>query len=133
MHILGVLETSLYVPDLDAAASFYSQILGLEEITREPGRHVFFRCGAGVLLLFNPEKTRQSGDDVPPHGAVGPCHIAFAVPEEEIPRWKEHLSACGIPIEREIAWPHGGHSIYFRDPAGHSVELASPSIWRIGD
>ena len=35
----------------------------------------------------------------------------------------------GVPIEAEIAWPQGGHSLYVRDPASNSVELATPSIW----
>ena len=28
-------------------------------------------------------------------------------------------------------WERGGQSIYFRDPDGHLVELATPGIWAI--
>ena len=45
--------------------------------------------------------------------------------------WRERLSAEGIAIEKEVDWPGGGRSIYFRDPAGNSVELASARIWRL--
>ncbi len=126
-----ILETSIYVNDLDAAEAFYTRVLGLEVAAREVGRHVFFRCGPGMLLVFLPQKTRQSGDDVPPHGADGPGHVAFAIPAHSVDRWREHLRAQGVVIEREIAWPHGAHSIYFRDPAGNSLELATPSLWGI--
>ena len=36
-------------------------------------------------------------------------------------------------IEKTIAWPQGGHSVYFRDPAGNSLEVASPLIWHIDE
>jgi hypothetical protein len=32
-------------------------------------------------------------------------------------------------IEKEFGWPRGGRSIYFRDPAGNSVELVTPGLW----
>ncbi len=129
MQVERVLETCLYVDDLEAAEAFYSRVLGLEPFSRVEGRHVFFRCGQGVFLLFNPAKTQQSGGDVPTHGAQGPGHVAFAVPEAELPAWREHLRRHGVVIEREITWPGGGYSIYFRDPAGNSVELATPQTW----
>jgi catechol 2,3-dioxygenase-like lactoylglutathione lyase family enzyme len=47
----------------------------------------------------------------------------------EIPVWQEHLQRQGVTIEAQVTWPRGGHSIYFRDPAGNSVELTTPSTW----
>lgn len=129
MRIAHVLETSLYVDDLDAAEAFYTRVLGLEAFAREHGRHVFFRCGHGVFLLFNPAKTLESGDDVPPHGATGPGHVAFAIARADLPAWRERLRQHGVPVEKEITWPNGGRSLYFRDPAGNSVELATPGVW----
>ena len=66
-EILAVIETAIYVDDLDAAEAFYGGVLGLEAISRESGRHVFFRVGTGVLLAFDPEATLK-GDVLPPHG-----------------------------------------------------------------
>ena len=134
--ITGVLETCLYARDLDAAARFYAEVLGLGEIARAEGRHVFFRCGAGVLLLFNPDVTGATpgavgGVPVPAHGAVGPGHVALAVVEAALPEWRERLAGHGVAIEAEIAWPRGGRSLYVRDPAGNSVELAPRGIWGI--
>ncbi len=83
-----------------------------------------------MLLIFNPEATRKEGAEVPPHGAEGAGHVAFAVPPETLPRWREHLNRRGVAIEAEVRWPGGGESLYFRDPAGNSLEITSPGIWR---
>ena len=129
----GILETALYVDDLDAAERFYTDVLGLSLIERQANRHVFFRCGHGVLLLFNAITTAMpgtiAGQTIPPHGAHGSGHMAFAVRDEEIAAWRRRLQEASVAIESEIAWPQGGHSLYFRDPSGNSVELATPRIW----
>ena len=131
MRVSGVLETCLYADDLDSAAAFYRDLLGLDPISSVPGRHVFFRCGDGMFLLFNPARTATSEGDVPPHGARGPGHVAFAIPPDELQAWLSRLHALGVPLEADVAWPRGGRSLYIRDPAGNSVELTSPTIWDI--
>jgi catechol 2,3-dioxygenase-like lactoylglutathione lyase family enzyme len=132
MQVEQILETCLYVDDLEAAEEFYSRILGLAVFSRVKGRHVFFRCGQGVFLLFNPARTiKPEGDlPVPTHGAHGPGHVSFAMPPTDIPSWRAHLRQNNVPIEAEISWPSGGFSLYFRDPAGNSVELTTPQTWR---
>lgn len=129
MKVDDVLECCIYALDVEATGQFYEKVLGLEPFSSAPDRHVFFRCGSRVFLLFNPERTAAS-DQVPPHGCNGPGHVAFSVAEAELPAWREHLRASGVAIEREVEWPRGGRSIYVRDPAGNSVELAPPTIWR---
>jgi catechol 2,3-dioxygenase-like lactoylglutathione lyase family enzyme len=136
--IEGVLETCLYARDLDAARHFYADLLGLDLVAREPERHVFFRCGAAMLLVFDPERTRAAPGDVngvavPAHGAQGAGHVCFRVGNDTLPRWRARLHGAGVPIESEIAWPRGGWSIYVRDPAGNSVEFAPARIWGIAD
>jgi catechol 2,3-dioxygenase-like lactoylglutathione lyase family enzyme len=130
----GVLETCLYASDLEAAERFYSAVLGLEVHSRTPGRHVFLRCGEAMLLIFDPVRTSDSpgavgGVPVPAHGATGPGHVAFQVDAESLAEWTERFRAAGIAIEAEIGWPRGGRSIYVRDPAGNSIEMATPDIW----
>ena len=128
----GILETVLYAPDLDAAEAFYRDVLDLEPFTRVAGRHLFYRCGDQVMLIFNPEATRDvatAGIPVPPHGAEGPGHICFRGSADEISAWHERLSAKGVEIEMDFEWPQGGRSIYFRDPAGNCLEFAEPRIW----
>lgn len=129
MQALRILETCLYVDDLDAATRFYGDVLGLEKFAGVAGRHVFFRCQESVFLLFNPAQTEKTSGNVPPHGARGAGHVAFAMAPDEVDRWREHLKTHQIAIESEVAWPRGGISLYFRDPAGNSVELATPQTW----
>lgn len=128
-EIRRIVETAIYVDDLNKAESFYTNVLGLEAIRKEPGRHVFFRVGdAGVLLAFRAEAT-LTGDTLPSHGATGPGHFALGIDPESLDAWKERLAAAGIEIEQELEWPHGGRSVYFRDPAGNSAELVTPGVW----
>ena len=124
-----ILETCLYVDDLVAARNFYADILGLRVIEEQAGRHLFLRCGQRMLLLFVPEASLAPGGMVPPHGAQGPGHIAFACSEEEIDDWSTQLAARSIAIETIVEWPRGGKSLYFRDPAGNSLEFATPRMW----
>jgi catechol 2,3-dioxygenase-like lactoylglutathione lyase family enzyme len=130
---LRALETALYAPDLDAAEAFYGGVLGLARETRAGNRHVFFRLADAMLLVFNPAETEKPPSDpalpVPPHGARGPGHVAFAATAQELDRWRERLEAAGVAIEADFRWPNGARSIYVRDPAGNSVELAEPQLW----
>lgn len=129
-----ILETALYAPDLDAAEAFYGGILGLERIARVGERHAFFRLAGSMLLLFNPAETEvpPASDatlPVPPHGARGPGHLAFAATAAELDLWLARLLEAGIEIEADFTWPNGARSIYVRDPAGNSVEFAEPRLW----
>ncbi len=130
---LAPLEAALYVDDLAAARHFYGTLMGLEEIVRVEGRHVFYRVGATVLLIFDPRVTPAGSDNpqmpVPGHGAHGPGHFCFAAEATELADWQGWLIASGIPIEADFHWPNGARSIYFRDPAGNSLEIAEPRLW----
>jgi catechol 2,3-dioxygenase-like lactoylglutathione lyase family enzyme len=98
-QIEAVVETAIYVDDLEAAEAFYRELLGLEVIGREPGRHVFFRVGDGVLLAFDPEATLK-GDTLPPHGPRGPGHFALGVRAEGLDDWRQKLEGHGVAVEK---------------------------------
>ena len=136
--IIGTLESALYADDLAAATAFWQGVMGLRAFQSAPGRHVFFKVTDGppaqVLLVFRPEATSNPPAPdarlpVPPHGARGPGHFCLAVAPGDLDRWRAHLRAVGIAIEADFEWPGGGRSIYIRDPAGNSIELADPAIW----
>lgn len=132
--IQGILETVLYGENLEEMEQFYSAVLGLTQVQKEPDQYVFFRCGAGMLLLFDPRVTRlqaaaDSDNPIPAHGATGPGHIAFRVSAEELAAWRDRLKTLGVDIEYSAHWTNGAESIYFRDPAGNSVELATARLW----
>ncbi len=123
---MEVLETCLYAEDLEAIRAFYEGVLGLSCFQFRPPRHAFFRAGRGVFLVFNPKETLRE-ETLPPHGALGPGHVAFRVAEGELPEWAERLKALGYPVHW-ADWPKG-RSLYTLDPAGNVVELAPPGIW----
>jgi len=130
----GILETALYVDDLEAAERFYSQVLGLQKIFSVPGRQLVFRCQESILLIFNPQHTERervviNNGAIPLHGTRGAGHMAFRVAKTDLETWRKHFRAAGVAIESEVSWPNGAHSIYFRDPAGNSLELVTPDIW----
>ena len=128
-----ILEAAIYAADLDAAEAFYGGVLGLDRISRVGDRHVFYRLGGGVVLIFNPARTGEPPANpalpVPPHGARGPGHLCLAAERAELDAWRAHLEAAGIAIEADFEWPHGARSIYFRDPADNSIEIAEPALW----
>ena len=131
----AILETVLYAHDLAATEDFYRRVLGLEPFAVVPGRHVFYRCGDQMLLIFNPSATRKppapGALPVPPHGMDGQGHVCFRVSAEDLAEWQSKLAALGIGIEAAFEWPKGGRSIYFRDPAGNCLEFAEARIWGI--
>lgn len=128
MEKLSVLESCLYVEDLEAAEAFYREVLGLELVSCVAGRHVFFRLQSSMLLLFRAEAS-LAATELPPHGARGPGHLCFRIAEAEYESWKARLAQHAVPILAEQAWPRGGRSLYFHDPAGNLLELAPARIW----
>ncbi|UWQ21180.1 VOC family protein [Jannaschia sp. W003] len=130
----AVLESALYADDLAAAKRFYGGLLGMERIVEVEGRHVFFRCGEGVVLIFDPAATerppREGALPVPPHGARGPGHLCFRADGPALDEWRTRLEMSGVAIEADFAWPNGARSIYVRDPAGNSIEFAEGKLWQ---
>jgi catechol 2,3-dioxygenase-like lactoylglutathione lyase family enzyme len=129
-----VLETALYVDDLDRAAAFYAELFDLSSLYADE-RLRAFAVGTGVLLLFRRGASLQTmtmpGGTIPPHDGSGPLHVAFAIAADELVPWEERLRDRGIPVEGRTEWQRGGRSIYFRDLDGHLLELATPGLWRI--
>jgi catechol 2,3-dioxygenase-like lactoylglutathione lyase family enzyme len=132
-RIQRILETALYCDDLVRARTFYRDILGVETLYSDDRLVAFDARGGTVLLLFRRGSTvdgaSQSGGVIPPHDGSGPVHIALAISAADLPEWERHLAASGVAIESRVRWARGGESLYFRDPDGHSVELATPGVW----
>ena len=128
MQVTRIFETVIYANDLVAAERFYHDVLGLEVYSRSD-TVVSLRLAGGVLLVFNPDRASQPNRGVPSHGAIGPGHLAFSAHPDSLDHWRTHLAVHDVPIEMEVNWEQGGTSIYFRDPAGNSVELAPQTLW----
>lgn len=130
MSIVGVHEVVLYGEDLEAIAAFYAGALGLRPVGEGSDRGRAFRVDAGqVLLVFRASLTRLPHAQVPSHGTEGAGHVALTVAGGSLESWRARLATAGFPIERDVAWPLGGRSIYVRDPAGNSVELVEGRVW----
>ena len=131
----GVLETGLYVDDLEKARRFYEDVMGLRPIFGDRRMSAYDAGGRSVLLLFERggslEPIETPGGSIPPHDGSGPLHFALAISEADLAGWQDHLTAAGVVIEGRTHWPRGGTSVYFRDPDGHLVELASPGLWDV--
>jgi catechol 2,3-dioxygenase-like lactoylglutathione lyase family enzyme len=129
MRFRKIKETCLYIENLETAKDFYHELLGLPVINYVPGKHLFLRVGESVLLLFNPEDSKQKISP-PPHFGGGKQHFAFEISEEEYDEAKEEISAKGIRIIDEITWPGGKKSFYFNDTEGNVLEiLPQNGIW----
>jgi catechol 2,3-dioxygenase-like lactoylglutathione lyase family enzyme len=132
-NLVGVLETVLYVDGFERACPFYEQVLGLNSIYRDTRLCAYDVGARGVLLLFlrghSLETVKLPGGTIPPHDGSGPVHIAFSIAADALAEWETQLADSGIAIEGRTKWPRGGESIYFRDPDGHLLELATPGLW----
>lgn len=128
-----VLETCLYVDDLDRAGRFYEQVLELPLLTGDERFLAYDVGGKNVLLVFQRGATLETvhlpGGTIPPHDGHGPLHIAFAIAGDELEMWERRLASHDVEIEGRTSWPRGGHSIYVRDPDGHLLEFATPGLW----
>jgi catechol 2,3-dioxygenase-like lactoylglutathione lyase family enzyme len=131
----AVLETALYVDDLERAVRFYTDVLELEPLYRDGRMCALSVGGRSVLLLFprggSLQTVHMPGGTIPPHDGAGPLHVAFAISKDALPQWEERLRDNGVAIEGRTVWKRGGESVYFRDPDGHLLELATPGLWAI--
>lgn len=133
--LTGVLETALYVADLARARDFYRRVLGFELLLEDHRLCALAVAGRQVLLLFRAgTATRPNetpGGTIPPHDGQGQLHLALAVPAEALSQWEQRLADEGVALESRVHAARGGTSLYFRDPDGHLLELATPGIWRV--
>ena len=129
----AVLETALYVDDLARARRFYADDLELPLLFENPRMCAFDVGGKSVLLLFLRGASSQDmttpGGTIPGHDGKGPLHMGFAIAAEDISAWEDRLRERQIPIASKVTWSRGGTSIYFHDPDGHVLVLATPRLW----
>lgn len=132
-RVSQVLETSLYVDDLDRSRTFYERMFGFTIIFQDRRMCAMEVPGEQVLLLFRhgmTDRPEPAPDGmIPPHHGRGALHLAFAIPLRELAAWEEHLAHHDVAVESRLSWKAGGTSLYFRDPDGHSLEVATPGLW----
>jgi predicted enzyme related to lactoylglutathione lyase len=98
-------HTALDVTDIPRSRDFYKKHLGLE-VTRESQGNCFLSFGSNFLALFRSPK-------------AGMNHYCYSISDYNVTDAAEKLRAEGI--EPDIQ----GNRIYFPDPDGLTVQLAS--------
>lgn len=130
MRLLGLHHVTAIVADLERTTAFYRDVLGLALVQEganddDPGaRHFWFgdaQGSPGTLVSFmeypQMDEARQ--------GRGGTHHFAFAVGSaEEQDAWRDYLRSRGVPCS-EVFERGRFRSIYFRDPDGHLIEIAT--------
>ena len=133
-EVVGVIETSIYVDDMNRSLSFYGNVLGFPCADNEPGKRLTAMwAGPRQVLLIclrggSVKPIEIRGGLIPAHDGRGPLHVGFGVPEDSREVWRNRLARFGVALSGEVDWSTGGWSLYFNDPDGHVVELKS-SDW----
>lgn len=126
-----ILETALYVSDLDVSERFYRDLLNAETMLADERMRALALPGRQVLLLFvrggSVHGDETEGGRIPGHDAQGLQHLCFRSDDPDARA--SDLERLGIAVESRVEYPDGGKSIYLRDPDGHSVEFGTESLW----
>ena len=133
--VSGVLETALYFEDLEGAARFYEELFGWQPMFGDGRIRAYGVSRGSVLLLFKKGGSRQpvatADGVVSSHDGVPGGHVALAIAAQDWEPWLRRLEERGIAVERILHWARGGQSVYFRDPEGNLIELATPGVWEV--
>jgi catechol 2,3-dioxygenase-like lactoylglutathione lyase family enzyme len=129
----SITETALYVDDLERSIRFYTGLLGCPVVRRDERFCALRIAPSQVLLLFRRGASSQpiplGFGVVPPHDGTGRLHVCFGIHQADLEQWERQLARHGVSLESRIPWPVGSVSLYFRDPDGHAIELATPGLW----
>ena len=100
-ELRGVLETSLYVADLERSRSFYTSLFNLPVLVQDSRFCALDVPGRQILLLFQSGATNlamsTAGGLIPPHGGSGQLHLALAI---DVGRWSRGRSGSPSSTSR---------------------------------
>jgi catechol 2,3-dioxygenase-like lactoylglutathione lyase family enzyme len=123
MQLEGIDHVALAVRDVEQSAQWYIEVLGFERWYDGmwEGIPTFIGKGNTAIALF-PRRNGHSKS--PAHSSeIRMLHLAFRANRENFLGAQEELKKRGIKFEfqdHEIS-----HSIYFRDPDGHHLEITT--------
>jgi glyoxylase I family protein len=117
--IAGFHHAGVLVTDIDRAAAFYEEVLGLQKLERPdfgfPGRWYDLKNGHQIHLM--------STMDLPEHSTHKPAfdrHVALVVPD--LQKTAAQLTELGIPFAQGSG-RGGAAQLFIRDPDGNMIEL----------
>lgn len=119
----GLDHAALAVRDVEHSAKWYVEVLGFDRRFEGmwKGVPVFVGLGQTALALF-PTKTADAKPS-PDRAATGILHLALRADRKNFLAAQRDLTSRGIAFhfaDHEIS-----HSIYFRDPDGHELEITT--------
>ena len=121
MELEGIDHVAIGVRDIQRSANWYNDVLGFERIHAGMwnGVPTFIGKGnTGIALFPATHEAKPSG-----HREIRMFHLAFRADRENFLAAQRELEKRGIKFEfqdHEIS-----HSIYFRDPDGHALEITT--------
>ena len=119
MTISGALPT-IFVTDMDAAVSFYTEALGLTLLERYGNHFASIDCGHGVTIALHPASAQN------PAGRVGSITIGFRT-SDPIRDTVATLKSRGVVFRGEIVDDAQVLLAHFQDPDGNPLYLAEPN------
>jgi catechol 2,3-dioxygenase-like lactoylglutathione lyase family enzyme len=125
--LTGILETALYVSDVHRSREFYEALFGFQAVGEGERLTALAVKPGQVLLLCRKRASAGLGETA--HDGDGQLHLAFAIAAGDLEAWERRLEDRHIAIVDRRTWERGGQSVYFRDPDGHLLELATPGVW----
>jgi len=131
--ITCLLETAVYVDDMDRSVKLFREVMGLATMLENERLTAFDAGNRGALLVFqrggSAEDTHTATGVLPGHNGSGSLHMAFAIPADSYDDWLDHLRAANVTERGQLRWEGGGRSFYFEDPDSHLLEVATPGLW----
>jgi catechol 2,3-dioxygenase-like lactoylglutathione lyase family enzyme len=128
MQLEGIDHVALAVRDVERAAQWYIEVLGFERRHEGMwhGLPTFIGKGTTAIALFRVRNgvSRTAGHT----GKISMLHLAFRATAQSFLDAQHELKDRGIKFEfqdHEIS-----HSIYFRDPDGHGLEITTYEVER---
>jgi catechol 2,3-dioxygenase-like lactoylglutathione lyase family enzyme len=123
MRLEGIDHVALAVRDIERSADWYVEVLGFERRYQEmwDGIPTFIGKGNTAIALFPADPNARSTSST--RGNIRMLHLAFRADRDRFVAAQQELKKRGIKFEfqdHEIS-----HSIYFRDPDGHHLEITT--------
>ena len=123
MQLEGIDHVAMGVRDIERSANWYVDVLGFERLHEGMwnGVPTFIGKGNTGIALFPASSTAKSR--LSTHRDIRMLHLAFRANRENFLAAQRELEKRGIKFEfedHEIS-----HSIYFRDPDGHQLEITT--------
>jgi lactoylglutathione lyase len=120
MTAMRYASTIIYVPDVRAALTFYSEAFGLAEGFVSPDESYATLAGDGGQLAF---ASRHMAPEPP--GA--PEGFEVWIEAEDVPAAFAAAQAAGAePLVEPVKKPWGQTIAYVRDPSGILIEIGEP-------